>query len=139
MRFVLDSSITMAWVFEDEFTPFAQHVRAQLRSGEAIVPAIWRSEVANVLLMGERRKRLQEAKAVEFLQLLEELPIMNDEEESWRTMRDAWRLAREHQLTVYDATYLELALRHSVPLATADGKLVAIATKLGLPGFPALG
>lgn len=116
--FVLDGSVALAWCFPDEDEPYAQSVLDSLASATALVPSLWHLEVANPLLMGERRKRSTEADTATWLGFLTALPITVDEETHLRAWGDVLRLARTHALTVYDADYLELAVREGLPLAT---------------------
>ncbi|MBX9757480.1 MAG: type II toxin-antitoxin system VapC family toxin [Beijerinckiaceae bacterium] len=129
--FVLDCSVTMAWCFDDEATPFTDGVRDQLANMRGVVPALWPLEVANATLVGERRKRLDEARSLRFLELLAGLPIDIDSETSARAWADTLYLARAHHLSIYDAAYLELAARRGLPLATLDGRLKAAAIQAG--------
>jgi predicted nucleic acid-binding protein len=131
--FVLDCSVTMAWCFADEATPYTNGVRDSLAEVRAIVPTLWPIEVANATIVGERRKRLDEARGSRFLALLNSLPIVVDGETAARAWSDAMHLARAHNLSVYDATYLELAIRLGLPLACLDGKLKAAAQAVGAP------
>lgn len=133
--FVLDCSLAVAWFFEDGTNGYAQAVEDSLPTAAAIVPTLWPLEVANALLMGERRKRATEAKVTTFLNLLTALPITMDEETASRAWQHSLLLARSHRLSVYDATYLELSLRHGLPLATLDDNLAAAATAAGVPAY----
>ncbi len=130
--FVLDCSLTMAWCFDDEATPETDRIRDALAGVRAIVPSLWPIEVANAFLVGERRKRLDEARGRRFLSLLGHLPILVDDETAARAWADTGYLARARQLSAYDATYLELALRRGLPLACLDGKLKAAARAAGV-------
>jgi len=127
MSLVLDSSITLAWIYGDETTEPVRRVFEALSEGGAWVPGIWHLEVANVLEMGVRRKRHNAKFRDATLSDLAQLPIQVDAE----TDRQAWnvtlRLAESHGLTLYDAAYLELALRRNLPLATLDEDLRAAA------------
>lgn len=134
-EFVLDCSITMAWCFDDEATPYTDGVRDSLADKQAVVPSIWPLEAANATLMGERRKRLDEARSQRFFALLAALPIVVDDETSSRAFSDIAHLARAHNLSAYDAAYLELAIRRGLPLACNDGKLKAAAQATGVPFF----
>ena len=78
--FVVDTSVAMAWVFEDEATPATDALLERLRDGSAVVPSLWRFEVANVLAVAERRGRITEAQSVRFSRLLGALPIDVDDE-----------------------------------------------------------
>jgi len=135
--FVLDCSLAVAWFFEDESDAYSQSIEDSLASASALVPTLWPLEVANALLMGERRKRATEAKVTTFLGLLKSLPIIYDDETANRAWHESIHLARTHQLSVYDAAYLELALRRSLPLATLDAKLKAAADAAGVPAYEA--
>ena len=131
-RLVLDCSVAMAWCFKDEATPFTESVLDSLMEGEAVVPAIWPLEVANVLLVAERRRRLTAADSVRCLALLGSLPIVVDNEMSLRSMDRLMTLARGRQLSSYDAAYLELAAKKALPLATVDRKLIAACRGFGV-------
>jgi predicted nucleic acid-binding protein len=130
--FVLDCSVTMAWCFDDEATPFTNGLRDQLADVRAIVPSLWPLEVANATIMGERRKRLDEARSQRFFALLNALPIVVDDETGGRAFADIVHLARAHQLSAYDAAYLELAIRRGLPLACLDSKLKVAAVAVGV-------
>ena len=133
--FVLDCSVTMAWCFDDEATPLTNAVRDSLAIAGAAVPSIWLLEVANATIVGERRKRLDEARSRRFITLLESLPIAVDDETSFRAFGYITHLARTYQLSAYETAYLELAIRRGLPLACLDGKLKAAATAAGVPLF----
>ena len=133
MLFVLDTSVAMAWCFADEASPYAYHVLDALAENQAIVPVIWPLEVANVLCVGERRQRLQAADIMRFTELIRALPIVVDELQLNRALGAVLALARSHQLTSYDAAYLELAIRERLSLATQDARLSAAATRIGVP------
>ena len=130
--FVLDASIALAWCFADEATPAADAVLDRLAEEEAAAPALWRLEVANALAMAERRGRLSVAGLTRSVALLQKLAVALDAEGSERAFHDLLDLARSERLTVYDAAYLELALRLGVPLASKDGKMRKAAARLGL-------
>jgi predicted nucleic acid-binding protein len=124
MPMVVDASVTISWYLADEATDTAQSVLERLRESEAIVPALWWFETRNVLLMNERRGRLDQSQTTAILAHLARLPIALDREPAGDA---ALALARAHRLTFYDAAYLELALRRDVPLATLDRRLAAAA------------
>ena len=130
--FVLDNSIVMAWSFEDEVDEYADAVLERLAETKALVPVLWPLEVANALLMGERRKRSTEADTIKWTGILASLPIAIDSETNSRAWSDTLSLARGHNLTAYDAAYLELAIRRGLPLATIDGKLRTAAQAVGV-------
>ncbi len=131
-RFVLDCSVTMAWCFEDESNKYTEVVLDQLSDGEGIVPSLWPLEVANVLVVGERNKRLTKAQSLRFVELLSDLPIIVDKSTSKKALTGILSLAREHSLSSYDAAYLELAMREDLPIATQDLSLKKAAVKCGV-------
>jgi len=132
LSFVLDTSVTMAWLFEDEATRTTEAILDRLKDEEALVPTLWTYEVGNVLLMAERRKRITEAQGRRFTQLLESLPIHVSDSHLKSLWNNAVVVAREHGLSVYDGTYLDLAMREGIPLATRDRALRKAAKKLGI-------
>jgi len=125
----------MAWCFADELDAYADGILDALSESEAIVPALWSLEVANTLLQGERRRRLTVADGQHFLDLLEGLPIRLDSETATRATGATLAIAREYRLSIYDAAYLELAMREGVALATADKKLRNASKSAGVPLF----
>ena len=133
---VLDASIILAWMFEDERTSEIDAIAADLPTAEACAPGLLRVEVANVLAMSKRRGRISAALLERFLVRLEALPIVHEPGPEPRVLRDIVRLARTEGLTVYDATYLELALRCQASLASRDNTLRAAAQRLGVPIRP---
>lgn len=136
-RFVLDGSLALAWYFADEADPYADAVARGLVTREALVPSLWRLEIANALVVGERRKRSTQAQAAAFVARLEQLPIVIDGETDARAWGETLRLARAHILSAYDAAYLELAMRRGLPLASLDDQLKAAAAAVGVPPFVA--
>jgi len=130
--FVLDASVALAWCFEDENTPSARQILARLRAEAASVPATWPIEVANVLALAERRRRITPADSAEFIAKLEDVAILVDGETSSRAFGRVLDLAREERLTTYEAVYLELAMRLGVPLASKDADLCNAAQRLGV-------
>lgn len=129
---VIDSSITIAWCFPDEKDDYSQSVLDALASEHAIVPDLWHLEVANTLVVGERRKRSTQVETVAWTSFLAALPIAVDEETKAHAFTDTMQLARTHDLSAYDAAYLELAMRRGLPLATLDDKLKAAAQAVGV-------
>jgi predicted nucleic acid-binding protein len=129
---VIDCSLTMAWYFKDEATPYTNAVRASLATERPVVPALWPLEVANVLLMAERRKRSNQTRATKWLRYLSALPIAVDEETPFRVFDHILNLARTHKLTTYDAAYLELAVRRNLPLGTLDRDLEKASKTVGV-------
>ncbi len=134
-RFVIDNSIVMSWCFEDEGNSYAEAALESLETGEAFVPAIWPLEVGNVLLVAEREKRLSHASAVRFLGLLGGLPISVEQEPPDRMLKEILSLAREHELSTYDASYLDLAMRLDLPISTLDTSLLKAARKCEVPVY----
>lgn len=129
--FVVDASVTMAWCFEDDATEATEAVLDRLRSERALVPAIWPVEVANVLLIVHRRGRVNEAQIGRFVRLLAQLPI--DVDETSADVASLVALGRTHELSSYDASYLLLAERAGLPLATLDDRLAKAAARAGVP------
>ncbi len=132
MSFLVDNSVVMAWCFEDEVNAYTEAVLDRLQETEVVVPAIWPLEVANVLLMAERRRRLTEAQTARFIRLLEELPIRVEESNISRVLSSVLAIGRAHGLSAYDAVYLELGARQGLPLATQDARLRTAATRAGV-------
>ena len=130
--YVLDGSVTLAWCFEDEADATAEVAWKWLRDGAAFVPAHWPLEVANGLVVGERRNRLTASDANEFWLTLNRARITVDNETRQAVCPRTLDLARAHRLTAYDAAYLELALRLDLPLATLDQALLAAAVATGV-------
>jgi predicted nucleic acid-binding protein len=133
--FVLDCSVTMAWCFDDEATPYTDGVRDSLADKRAVVPSIWPLEAANATIMGERRKRLDAARSRRFFVPLAALPIAVDDDTANQAFTDIVHLARTYNLSAYDAAYLELAIRRGQPLACNDGKLKTAAVAAGVVLF----
>jgi predicted nucleic acid-binding protein len=131
-EFVLDNSVAMVWGFDDEADPYAEALLDLMPTAQAYVPTLWPLEVANVLLVGERRKRITPADTSKFLSLLGSFPIVVDDETTARAWSETLSLARAQNLSVYDAAYLELAMRRGLPLATLDEKLKAAASAVGV-------
>ena len=135
MKLVLEASVTLAWVFEDERSALAMSVLDSLDGSEAIAASIWPLEIVNGLVTAERRGRITPQDASRFSALLLQLPIVVDPVELRRPFEVIRQLAREHQLSAYDAAYLELAIRLGVPLATLDNRLARAAGRAGVALF----
>lgn len=133
---VIDASAAACWCFSDEASPQSDALFAEVASKGAVVPGLWHLEIGNILRQAERRKRISEEVSQRQLALLARLPIRIDDE----TARHAWLttigLARNHTLTVYDAAYLDLALRQSFPLASKDDALLRAAETCGVAVIP---
>jgi predicted nucleic acid-binding protein len=131
--FVLDGSLALAWCFDDETTLFTQFVKNLFVQGQScIVPPIWPSEVANGVLTAERRGRISTATGDSFLSELLRLPIQVVPMEPRAIFQPVMQLARDQRLTVYDATYLGLAVSRKLPLATLDVALQQAASRVGV-------
>ncbi len=133
MSVVLDASLTLSWYFEDERTTEVDAVLDEVVAGGALVPGLWRLEVANGLQVAIRRKRIDADFRDRALQHLGALPITVDPETDTYAWTATLRLADRFGLTVYDAAYLELARRRGVPLATVDEALRGAGRALGVP------
>jgi len=129
---VLDASITLCWCFEEEATTATDQLLERLQADSAAVPMFWHLEVANVLALAERHRRITQADTAEFIDLLETLMIDLDPETPGRAFGRVLDLARGQRLTAYDAAYLELAMRLGIPLATKDRALSDAASRLGV-------
>lgn len=127
MSLVLDASMTIAWLFDDERTEAAHAIMHRIVVEGAIVPSLWRLEVANVLRNAVRRGRCDEDYVDRSLERLGHLAIKIDDETDVHAWGSTRRLAREQGLTLYDAAYLELAIRRERPLASCDRDLIAAA------------
>ena len=130
MSLVLDSSIIGCWCFPDEANPIADLAFDQLRADTALAPVLWWFEVRNILVVNERRGRIDPAGSATFLADLTRLQIDLDRHPDGEMVL---ALARQHRLTVYDAAYLELALRIDAPLATLDRELARAARAANVP------
>ena len=115
--FVIDNSVVMSWCFKDETNKYTDAILDRLENAAAFVPAVWPLEVGNVLLVAERKKRLSESDSSRFIALLSDLPIIVDQEPPERMFSEILSVAREHNLSSYDASYLHLAIRKGLPLA----------------------
>ncbi|MFA5787851.1 MAG: type II toxin-antitoxin system VapC family toxin [Actinomycetota bacterium] len=135
MPFVLDACVTLAWCFEDEGSGYADAVLGSLEADTALVPPVWPLEVANGLSVAERRGRLGSADVSRFVELLPALPITVEEASLARALGPILDLARSEGLSSYDASYLELAMREGLPLATLDTKIKAAAARLKVAVF----
>ncbi len=130
---VLDCSATLAWLLADQQPVVAAQILDLVAEKGAMAPGLWPLEVGNALLVAERRGRLSSQNRTEALRGLAGLPIKIDDETAGRAWRETLALAETYHLTVYDAAYLELALRYSLPLATFDAALRIAARTAGVP------
>ena len=132
MTFVVDASIAAAWMLPDEQSDLADAVIENIGNTPTFVPALFWFEIRNLLIINERRRRLDPAKVDRLLSDLEDLGLAIDTDPS---SEDVLSLARRYGLTIYDTAYLELALRRSATLATLDGKLATAAREGGVALF----
>ena len=132
---VVDASIAAAWCFEDEVSTFTEAALDEVVRSGARVPAVWLVEMANVLVVAERRGRVDAERADRLLESLLALPVMVDDLEPRALGPALVRVARAQRLTAYDAAYLELATRAGLPLATRDATLRAAAGRVGVNLF----
>jgi len=132
VSFVLDSSVALSWCFEDERTPATAALLNQVAESGATAPSLWPLEVLNGLTMAERRGRLDEERRQRLGDFLHQLPVSLDHDTASQAWTVTLRLAARFRLTLYDAAYLELAQRLSLPLATLDQELRAAAEALGV-------
>lgn len=131
--FVVDASVALAWCFEDESNAYTESILENLKRASAIAPSIWPLEVANVLVVAERRGRVTPAATSQAVSLLQQLPIAIETESLQEVLTVILALARNNQLSVYDASYLHLAMQRGVPLASQDAKLVTACQRNGIP------
>lgn len=134
--FVLDCSFAMAWFFEDENNDYTNFILENIKNTISIVPSIWPLEVANVLLQSKRKKRINEIQSASFIDALAALPIIVDQSTTSRAMHSIFVLADQANLTIYDAAYLELAIREEIPLLTLDQEIIKAAQKHHIPINP---
>jgi predicted nucleic acid-binding protein len=129
----VDASVALCWYFEDQKTAYTEAVFECLARGdEALVPAIWPLEVVNSLVVAARQKTISVAQLETFVRDLKDLPVEVDFEGVGRAYSSIVRISRQHQLSSYDAVYLDLALVGGLPLATLDKNLRAAAKRAGL-------
>ena len=129
MSFVLDASVTASWCFPDEQSAVADVAMDRLLADEALAPQLWLVEMRNILLVNERRGRIDAADADDFLRDLNRLPIRVRSDVDEHAVME---MGRQHGLTAYDATYLDLAVRADVPVATLDEALARAVKAAGL-------
>jgi predicted nucleic acid-binding protein len=134
--FVLDASVALAWCFDDEATAATRALLDRFEDEHAEVPSLWHLELANALAAGERNKRITLARTSEFIALIGGLPIVIDEQTPSLALSTVLDLARSERLSAYDASYLELAMRHGIPLATKDDDLTKAARRAGVTLLP---
>lgn len=138
MSFVLDNSVTMRWLFGDgkpQERAYGGRVLDAMQHVTALVPMTWGRAVANVIAKAEAKALVTEARSGAFLEMLEEIEIEVDTATFAHALSDTLQLARRYKLSAYDASYLELALRTGLPLATLDEDLQKAAKKAGVKKF----
>lgn len=129
---VLDCSVTISWFMSDETSSLSLDILDDVGKNGAIVPTIWQLEVGNVLLISQRNKRITKEQRHSALYVLNELPINIDQSTSKHAWEETTELAERYSLSLYDACYLELSLRYSLPLATFDNHLKQAAKSAGV-------
>jgi predicted nucleic acid-binding protein len=134
-RFVMDSSITMAWVFEDEHDPYALSVRDALPDYTPVVPSLFLWEVSNVLRTGVRRGRITDEKARAFIEQLHQTQFEVVSPAHFGDMKTVLDFALSMGLTAYDAQYVLLAQERNLPLASLDKEIQAAIKSLGIQRF----
>ncbi|MEH1863716.1 MAG: type II toxin-antitoxin system VapC family toxin [Nostoc sp.] len=132
MQFVLDCSVAISWCLVDENNGYANDILAMMPDSEAFVPGIWSLEIANTLVVAERRNRMTKKQSEQAIALLQSLLIQVDLFTDAKALDATLNLARQEGLAAYDAAYLELALRLQLPLATLDIRLAEAATRCGV-------
>jgi len=125
----------MSWCFLDEANAFTRAVLAALETGRALVPSVWTLEVGNTLLVAERRRRIESILVAGFRVRLARMPIVVERDVPGRNLDEILYLARKHQLSTYDAAYLDLAMRKGLPLATQDKALIRAAAECSVALF----
>ena len=129
---MLDNSVALAWCFEDEQTPVVMDLLDRVAETGANAPLLWPLEALNGLLVAERRRRLDPDRRARLAMFLRELPIRLDIETADQAWEATAKLAQDLKLTLYDAAYLELALRRRLPLASLDQDLRQAAAAVGV-------
>jgi predicted nucleic acid-binding protein len=132
MSLVVDASMTVAWLFSNERSETPQTVLRRVATEGALVPSLWRLEIVNVLRNAVRRRRCDMGYATRCLQRLDRLQIIVDPETDMQAWGRTRQLSIEHDLSVYDAAYLELAARRRRQLASCDAALIKAGRKIGL-------
>jgi len=135
-RLVLDNSVSAAWCFSDESNSYTEGVfQSVTKEGGAVAPALWPIELANALVVAERRKRITTEQREAFLKNLAGLEVEIQPLTTDQIFHQGIELATTHGLSVYDATYLEITLRQQLPIATQDDELIRAAKEVGVSLF----
>jgi predicted nucleic acid-binding protein len=132
---VVDASVALAWCFPDEGSDYADRVLVALEGHAILVPALWSIEITNALLVAERRKRVRQLETRRFIDLLSDLKVEREARSVADAVSNVLPLGREYVLSAYDAAYLDVAIRHGVPLATLDSNLRRASTRAGIEIF----
>lgn len=141
MTFVLDNSVTMRWFFGDgkpQELEYARGVLEAMKKASAMVPVTWGLEVSNVIAKSEMKGLVTEARSEAFLEMLEGMEIHADTATFAHALSGTLQVARRYMLSAYDASYLDLAMREGLPLATLDVDLLKAAKKAGVKHFKAI-
>ncbi len=131
----MDASVALAWCFPDEASEYADAVLVALEGRTVIVPAVWALEITNAVLVAERRKRMKQQDVRRFVELLGGLTIIEHSQTVADTVSHVLLLAREYNLSAYDAAYLDVAVQQGAPLATQDSALQKAGRSAGLRIF----
>lgn len=132
---MIDASVALAWCFPDEASDYADRTLLALEGRDMMVPALWAIEVANAMLVAERRKRIKPAEIRRFVALLGGLAVVVDAAQVAENVNNVLPLAREYGLSAYDAAYLDVALRHEASLASLDVRLQHAGRRAGIEIF----
>lgn len=132
MALAVDASVTIAWLIDGEATPYTEGILSRLEDEDAFVPPIWRYEIANALLVSERRGRITHAHVMGALERVADLRIIVDEDQLNRLWSETIIIARTFQLSVYDAAYVDLAAHRGLALATIDANMRRAANRFGV-------
>jgi predicted nucleic acid-binding protein len=135
--FVLDASAALAWFFEDEATADSTSLLRMIGENQPVAPSVFPLEMANTLLMAERKQRVTPAQFESYVGRLSRLNIEIEAQSETLVIGGVLPLARKHALSSYDASYLELAVRRSLPLASRDERLKRAARSCGIELLPA--
>ena len=131
--FVLDASVALSWFFDDEFSPYSNVIAEIMPRSQAVVPIVWPLEMANAFLTAFRRGRLPETKAPALIGAIDRLRVDIDRGVAPEFLTQATlAVGLAHRVSAYDASYLELAMRRGLPLATEDERLLRAAGAVGI-------
>ena len=134
---VIDASVALAWCFPDEANDYADKVLVALEGRSILVPALWPIEITNALVVAERRKRIIQSSIRRFIELLSGLTVIMVAQSATESVSNILPLAREYNLSAYDAAYLDVALRDGAPLATLGKELQEAGRTAGIEIFRA--